>query len=113
MRTMKGMRALIVAASVGFLLSPLSHASAAEAIKIGTLKLASYGAVYIAQEKGYFAAEGLAAELVFFESAEPIAVAIVSGAIDFGVSGTSGGLYSLAGQGALRIIAAGAHEAPG
>lgn len=101
--------AALVAAALAFLAVP----AAAEAIKIGTLKLASYGPVYIAKEKGYFAAEGITADLVFFELAEPIAVAVVSGALDFGVSGTSGGLYSLAGQGALKIIAAGAHEAPG
>jgi NitT/TauT family transport system substrate-binding protein len=86
---------------------------AAETVKVGTLKLASYGPLFIAKEKGYFAAEGLDADLVFFESAEPISVAIVSGSLDFGVSGTSGGLFSLAGQGALRIIGAGSHEQPG
>lgn len=85
----------------------------AETVRIGTLKLASYGPLFIAKDKGYFAAEGITPDLVFFQSAEPIAVAIVSGALDVGVSGTSGGLYSLAGQGALKIIAAGAHEAPG
>jgi NitT/TauT family transport system substrate-binding protein len=101
--------AALVLAALALLAAP----AAAATIKIGTLKLASYGPVFIADEKGYFAAEGITPDLVFFESAEPIAVAVVSGALDFGVSGTSGGLYSLAGQGALKIIAAGAHEAPG
>ena len=91
----------------------LAPARAAETVKIGTLKLASYGPLYIAKEKNYFAAEGIDADLVFFELAQPIAVAIVAGALDFGVSGTSGGLFSLAGQGALRIIGAGSHEEPG
>lgn len=87
--------------------------SIAETIKIGTIKIALYAPLFIAQEKGYFAAEGLTAELVYFQSAEPVSVAVVSGDLDFGVTGTSGGFYSLAGRGALRIIAAGAHEAPG
>jgi NitT/TauT family transport system substrate-binding protein len=91
----------------------LVPARAAEVVKVGTLKLASYGPLYIAKDRNYFAAEGLEADLVFFESAQPIAVAIVSGALDLGVSGTSGGLYSLAGQGALRIVGAGSHEQPG
>lgn len=91
----------------------LAPVRAAEPVRIGVLRIPMYGPVFIAQERGYFAAEGLAADLVFFESAEPAAVAVVSDDIDFGVSGTSGGLYSLAGQGALRIIAAGAHETPG
>jgi NitT/TauT family transport system substrate-binding protein len=85
----------------------------AEAIKIGTLKIAAYSPMFIAQEKGYFAAEGLNPELVYFDSAEPVAVGVASGSLDFGLSGTSGGLYSLCGQGALRIIAGGPREVPG
>jgi NitT/TauT family transport system substrate-binding protein len=85
----------------------------AEAIKIGTLKISAYSPMFIAQEKGYFAAEGFTSELVYFDSAEPVAVGVASGSLDFGLSGTSGGLYSLCGQGALRIIAAGPHETPG
>jgi ABC-type nitrate/sulfonate/bicarbonate transport system substrate-binding protein len=38
-------------------------------IKIGGAKTASGGAGYIAIEKGYFAAEELDAQLVFFDSA--------------------------------------------
>ena len=86
---------------------------AAEHIKVGTLKLAQYSPVFIAQEKGYFAAEGLDAELVMFESAEPAAVAVVSGDLDFAVAGTSAGLFTLAGQGAIRIIGGSFREAPG
>ena len=89
-----------------------SGPAAAENIKIGAVKISAYGPVYIAAEKGYFAAEGLTPEIVFFEAASPISVAVVSGDIDFGTSGTSGSFFSLAGQGELRIIGAGAHEAP-
>ncbi len=62
-------------------------AAGAEAIKIGAVKTGSSGVVFIAQERGYFAAEGVPAELVYFRSAQPIAVAAASGAIDFGVTG--------------------------
>lgn len=85
----------------------------AETVKIGIVKTASTAGVFIAIEKGYFAAEGLTAELYYFDASEPIAVAVVSGAIDFGVTGLTGGMYSLAGQGALRIIAGQHREAPG
>lgn len=85
----------------------------AETIKIGVVKTASTAGVYIAMDKGYFAAEGLEVDLVNFDASEPIAVAVVSGALDFGVTGLTGGLYSLAGQGALRIIAGQHREAPG
>jgi NitT/TauT family transport system substrate-binding protein len=100
---------LIVAACSGWVLP----CAAAEAIKIGTVKTASTAAVYIAIEKGYFAAAGLEPDLVNFDASEPIAVAAVSRDVDFGVTGLTGGLYSLAGQGALRIIAGQHREAPG
>jgi len=85
----------------------------AETVKLGIVKTASTAGVFIAIEKGYFVAEGLTADLVYFDASEPIAVAVVSGAIDFGVTGLTGGMYSLAGQGALRIIAGQHREAPG
>jgi len=93
--------------------APPDPAAAAEHIKIGTLKLAQYSPSFIAQEKGYFAAEGLDAELIMFDSAEPAAVAVVSGDLDFAVAGTSAGLYTLGGQGALKIIGGSFRETPG
>jgi NitT/TauT family transport system substrate-binding protein len=84
----------------------------ADAIKIGTVKVPASGAIFIAQEKGYFAAEGIPADLVFFGSGQPIAVAAASGDVDFGATAISAGFYSLAGQGVLRIIAAAAEDVP-
>lgn len=91
----------------------LAAAANAETIKIGVLRTTGSGPVFIAVDKGYFAAEGLDAEFVFFESAQPIAVATASGDIDIGYTGLTGGFYALAGQGALRLVAGGAHEMPG
>lgn len=85
----------------------------AETIKIGISKLLSYSAAPIALDKGYFKAEGLDAEFAFFDSAQPIAVAVASGAVDYAVLGVSAGLYTLAGQGALKVIGGSAAEAPG
>lgn len=90
-----------------------AQSGAAETIKIGGAKTASGGPAYIAIEKGYFAAEGLDAKILFFDSAMPIAVAVVSGDIDIGTTGLSAGFYNLAGQGALKIIGAQGHESPG
>ena len=87
--------------------------AAAEEIKIGMTKTSYHGPVYIAQEKGYFAAEGLTAKIVFFDAAPPVAVAVVSGDLDFGDAGTSGSFFNLASQGVLRLIAGEAHDAPG
>jgi len=97
------MRHVALAIALG-LASLLAQGAAAETIKIGTQKPVG-GPLYIANDKGYYAAEGLTPEYVFFEAGEPIAVAVASGAVDFAVAGLTGGFYSLAGQGALKIIA--------
>ncbi len=88
-------------------------AEAAQPIKIGVLRIAGAGPIYIAKDRGYFVAQGLDAELVFFDAAEPVGVAVVSGAIDFGAVGATAGFYSLASRGELRIIAGLAREVPG
>jgi NitT/TauT family transport system substrate-binding protein len=90
-----------------------SRIAVAEPVKVGLLKLPSAAPIYIALEKGYFAAEGLDASLVHFESGQAIAVAVAGRAIDFGVGGISAALYNLAGQGAVRIIAGAYNEMPG
>ena len=87
--------------------------AAAETIKVGVVAVGAFAPAYVAQERGYFAAEGVPAELVTFDAAQPVAVATVSGAIDFGVAAVTAGFYNLAGQGELKIIAAAAHEYPG
>ncbi len=88
-------------------------ATAAETVKLGLLKFATNAPVFIALDKGYFTAHGLDVQLVYFDAAQPIAVAAVSGAIDVGMTGIAGGFYNLAGKGALEIIAAQSREEPG
>jgi NitT/TauT family transport system substrate-binding protein len=82
-------------------------------IKLGILRSVQNGAVFIADAKGYFAAEGLATKLVFFDGAQEIPAAVASHALDFGAAGTTVSLYTLANEGKLRIIAGAAHEAAG
>jgi NitT/TauT family transport system substrate-binding protein len=91
----------------------LAVGAQAETIKIGLLKTVGTTPIFIAEEKGYFAAEGLDVENVVFDSAEPIAVAVVSGAIDIGATGLTAGFYTLAGQGALKMLASDSFERPG
>ena len=85
---------------------------AADKVKIGLLKAATGGAIYLAKDRGYFAAEGIDAEPVFFETAQPTAVAVVSGDIDVGVTGLTAAFLSLAGQGTMRIVGAYIREMP-
>jgi NitT/TauT family transport system substrate-binding protein len=84
--------------------------AAAETVKFGAIK--ALNPIYIAMEKGYFAAEGLTVEPVFFDTAQPISLAVVAGDIDFGVTAATAALYNLGGKGALRIIAGGIREVP-
>lgn len=88
-------------------------ATAAEKVRIAALTLVSSAPLFIAQERGYYAAEGLEAELVFFRAAQPVAVAVASGDADFGVTAFTAGFYNLAGQGALKVIGAQSREEPG
>jgi NitT/TauT family transport system substrate-binding protein len=93
----------------------LSHAAIAQSrkLRVGVLRLASSGAVFIAQEQGLFKEAGLDVDLVFFDAAQPIAVAAASGDIDIGVTAFTAGLFNLAGKGALAVAAGQAREVPG
>jgi NitT/TauT family transport system substrate-binding protein len=84
-----------------------------ETVRLGSLRFVSSGAVFIAQERGYFKDEGLGVELRFFDAAQPIAVATASGDLDLGVTAFTAGFFNLAGKGALKVIAAQAKEAKG
>ena len=71
---------------------------------VGVLSFTSHSGSFIAFERGYFANAGLDVELKFFQAAQPMAVAIASGDVDFGVTAISGGLLSLAQKGAIKVI---------
>ncbi len=79
-------------------------ATAADKVKLGALRFTSHSGAFVAHEKGYFTEEGLEVELVFFQAAAPMAVAIASGDIDYAVTAISGGLINLAEKGAIKII---------
>ena len=86
-------------------------AYAADTIKVSVIKAASYGPFFLGKDKSYFAAEDLDIQFVFFEASPPIAVAVVSGDLDFGIGATSAAFFSLGDK--LRIIGGFAREAPG
>src|SRR5438034_7867841 len=48
-------------------------------VRLGVLKLTSSAVLFLGAEKGYFREFGVEPELVFFDAAQPIAVAIASG----------------------------------
>jgi NitT/TauT family transport system substrate-binding protein len=85
----------------------------AAGLKVGMVRTSAGAPIYIGVEKGAFAAAGCPVELAYFDSAQPVAVAAVAGAIDIGESGLTGGFYSLAGQGELKIISSSTQEMRG
>src|SRR5437660_7932640 len=52
--------------------------------KLGVLRLTSSAVLFVGAEKGYFKEFGIEPEFVFFEAAQPIAVAIASGDLEVG-----------------------------
>jgi len=84
-----------------------------EKIKVGALRFTSHSASFIAFEKNYFADAGLDVEFEFFQAAQPMAVAIASGDIDYAVTAVSGGLISLAEKGAIKVIGGALSEESG
>ena len=104
---LKALGALALAAAT---LTPAFAQS--DPVKVGILRFTSHAPSMIAKAKGYFEAEGMEVELVPFQAAQPMAVAIASGDIDFGVTAITGGLISLADKGAVKVIGGALEETP-
>jgi NitT/TauT family transport system substrate-binding protein len=102
---------LIGAAAATGLASPALASN--KKIVVGALRFTSHSASFIAKERDYFADAGLDVELRFFQAAQPMAVAIASGDVDYAVTAISGGLISLADKGAIKVIGGALSEEPG
>lgn len=101
-------RKQIVSVLLGFLLIliPVSASFGLTTVKVGLLKLSSSAPVFIGMDKGFFEAEGIKVEPVWFKSAQPIAVALASGDIDVGATGLTAGLYNSVAQGMKIVVVA-------
>jgi len=103
--------ALALTASIVALAAGPSRA--AEHVKIGVVRSMGGAPLYVAQDMGFYKDEGLDAQLVWFDAAQPVAVAAASGDIDFGSTGMTAAFLNLAAQGTLKIIGAGTWEHKG
>jgi NitT/TauT family transport system substrate-binding protein len=90
-----------------------TRALAREAVVVGALRFTSSGPLFLARDRGHFAAEGLDVNITFFQAAPSIAVAVASGDLAFGVTALTGAFFNLASQGSLRILAGQAREEKG
>ena len=99
--------------AMALLTSATGAAMAAEKVTVGALRFTSHAASFVAFERGYFKDQGLEIEFKFFQAAQPMAVAIASGDVDFGVTAISGGLINLANKGAIKVVGGALQEEPG
>ncbi|QDP22591.1 ABC transporter substrate-binding protein [Bradyrhizobium cosmicum] len=110
---MIGIARLALASLLAIMAVGTARAEDALKARVGVLRLSSSAPVFIAQDKGYFREAGLDVDLKFFDAAQPIAVAVTSGDIDFGVTAFTAGLYNLAGKGVLKVIGGMSREKAG
>jgi NitT/TauT family transport system substrate-binding protein len=83
-------------------------------VKVGILKLTSSAPVFVGIEKGFFREAGIEPELVWFQAAQPVAVALAAGDIEVGATGLTAGLYNIVAAGQkLWVIADKGREWPG
>lgn len=88
-------------------------AQSADKVSVSALTFVSSAPLFIAQDRGHFAKEGLEVEIKFFTAAQPVAVAVTSGDADFGTTGLTAGFFNLAGKGTLAIVCAQSREEKG
>lgn len=91
----------------------VAPAFAQEHISVAAQRLTANGALFIADARGYFKAEGLDVEMTAYASARDIAQAVASGSADFGVSGYTADAFSYAGRGLVKFVAAQVSEKHG
>ncbi len=101
---------IAIAASTAMAAAP---AGPSYPVRLGLLHTLSPAPLYMAQESGYFRDEGIDLTFRFFDAAQPIAAAAVSGDIDIGLTALTGGFYNLAEKGTLKVIGGGLHEERG
>ena len=82
-------------------------------ITLGALRFTSHSGTFVALEREYFKQAGIDVEVKFFQAAQPMAVAIASGDVDYVVTAISGGLVSLADKGAIKVIGGALQEEAG
>ncbi len=89
-------------------------AQAADKVNVGVLNAAGDIGLFIAQERGYFKAEGLDVTLSLLDSAVKMVPLLGTGDLDVGGGATSASLYNAADrQIDVRVVASRARTAPG
>ncbi|HEY1505547.1 MAG TPA: ABC transporter substrate-binding protein [Stellaceae bacterium] len=104
----------LAAFAIGCTVAALALPARAEdySIKVGTGPVTASGPLYIAQDRGYFAAEHITAEMVSMDAAQSVAQGVVAGALDIGATAATAAAYNLGAKGGLKIIGGQGREVP-
>ncbi len=111
---MKTQATLALSLLVGCSVAAFAVSARAEdySIKVGTGPVTASGPLYIAQDRGYFAAEHIKAEMVSMDAAQSVAQGVVASALDIGTTAATAAAYNLAAKGGLKIIGGQGREVP-
>lgn len=85
-------------------------AAAQERVTVGTVQLTSSGALFLADARGYFKAEGLDVQMTAYRTAQDVVEALAANATDFGLADFTAAAFNLGAKGAIKAIAAQARE---
>ena len=109
-----GRRALLAALAILLGSIPALVSAEGAKIRVGVLKLTSSAPIFLGVERGTFREFGIEPELVYFQAAQPVAVALAAGEIDVGATGLTAGLYNVvAGGEKVWVVADKGREWPG
>ncbi|MBI3089656.1 MAG: ABC transporter substrate-binding protein [Candidatus Tectomicrobia bacterium] len=94
--------------------APLQPARAADTVKVGYIPIIYFAPMFIAIEKGYFAEQQIAPELIRFASGAKMNAPLATGEIQVSASAASAGLFNAILQGEqFRIVADSGQVRPG
>lgn len=97
---------LHIALSAAVALFGWSAAHAADTVRVGVFQSISDAGIYIADEKGYFAEQGIHVELQRVSSASTVTTALASGDLDVSGGSPSASIYNAIRQGVpIEIVA--------
>ncbi len=84
--------------------APAAPAAELTPIKFGHILVPGQGKIFVAQELGYFAEQGLKVELVEFQNSADGLAAVRAGKLDFGAFGATAPLFHIAKGADIRIV---------
>jgi NitT/TauT family transport system substrate-binding protein len=100
----------LLLATIPLIATLVTSAVAQERVTVGTQRLVSSGALFIAATNGYFKAEGVDIQMRAYPTARNVVEALAGGAVDVAVADFTAAAFDLAGKGSIKAIAAQVRE---